>query len=132
MIMDPLASEYQGRERREFPRLKSAFVDYALIGKVSSKEISSLTENVSAKGICIFVPKEMKIDTLLSLKIYLPDGKGAVNAKGKVVWVKESAFLSVEGRKHFDLGIEFVEIDNNDRERICDYASQHPNEIQPK
>ena len=129
--MEPLKGKYPKRERREFPRLKSAFVDYAPIGKVTSEEISSLTENVSAKGICIFVPKEIKRDTLLSLKIYLPDGRGAVKAKGKVVWTKASDFLSVGERRHYDLGIEFVEIDDNDRERICEYTAQHPDEILP-
>ena len=123
--------KYSGRERREYPRIKSAFVNYSSIGEATVKETSSLTENVSAKGICIFISKVIKLNTLLSLKIYLPDGKGAVKAKGKVVWIRESPFLRVAGSKHHDVGIEFVEIDENDRERINEYASRHPEEIQP-
>ena len=122
--MKPTKDEYGGKERRKYPRIQATFVEYSVIGEVASKEISSFTEDVSAGGICILSCEKIETDSLLSLKIYLPDGGGPIEAKGKVAWAGVSTFLSMEGRKHYDLGIEFIQIDEKDRLRIYKYTSE--------
>ncbi len=112
-------------ERRKYKRVYAAFVEYSCIGEDTLKEIASFTEDVSAGGICILASEEKEKDTLLSLKIYLPDRKDPIEAKGKVVWTRPSSFLKTKEKKHYDLGIEFVEIDEEDRKSILKYASRH-------
>jgi len=115
---------YPSEERRRFPRIPAAFVEYSTIEETSFKK-HSFTENVSSVGICILVSEEVKINTPLSFKITLPDSEQPIEAKGVVVWVKKSSFLDVKGRKHFDLGVEFVEMGERDRQRISQYISEH-------
>jgi len=122
--MEILEEKYVGPERRRFPRLSASFVEYFPIGEIVSKK-KSFTENISPVGICFLVDEKIELDTTLSLKIYLPGSKEAIEAQGKVVWTRESAFLSVKKRKHYDLGVEIVEIDSNDRQRIWQYIVKY-------
>ena len=123
--------KYSGRERRRYPRVRAAFAEYSPIGaeEATSKGISTFIKNVSAGGVCIVVSQEIEVNSILSLKIYLSQSESSIQAKGKVVWSKTSSFRGGV-RAYYDLGIEFVEIDENDRMRICKYISQHPGEIQ--
>ena len=115
--------EWTGDERRRFPRLKGATVEYFAIGKASPREMS-FTEDISAVGIRILSSDELAIDTILLLKIYLPHCSGPVEAKGRVVWTRQSRFLRKEGQPgtHFDLGVEFVEISDEDQRKVCQYT----------
>ena len=118
--MEENIDKYGGPERRKYPRLPGAFVEYFPKGEISSRK-TSFTENISPAGICILVDEEIKTNTGLSLKIYLPGSKEGIEAEGRVVWCRSSSFLTVEKRKHYDLGVEIMEIDENDRRRIWEY-----------
>ena len=125
--MEARKEDYGGIERRRYPRIHATFVEYSPIREIIPQK-KSFTENVSPGGICFLVDEEIGVNTLLSLKIYLPDNRDAIEAKARVVWTKVSSFLSVEKRKHYDLGLEFVEIDENDRQRIWQYIEKHSSE----
>ena len=116
---------WDGQERRRFPRFPSSLVEYFPIEEGITSIKTSFTENICPVGISLLVDEEIKINTLLSLKIYLPGSKDVIEAKGRVVWTRLSSFLSREKRKHYDLGIEFVEIDESDRKRIWQYVLEH-------
>ena len=115
--------KWKGQERRRYPRLKGATVEYVAIGKASPKEIS-FTEDISAVGIRILASENIEIDTILLLKIYLPHYSDPIKVKGEVVWTRQSRFLRREGRKalHYDIGIEFIEINDDDQLKICQYT----------
>jgi c-di-GMP-binding flagellar brake protein YcgR len=117
--------DYGGPDRRKYPRLRAAVVEYSPVGEEDTKEMS-FTKDVGAGGICIIVSENIEQDAVLSLKIYLPDSEDAIDAMGKVVWVRESEFLKAKARnkdkKHYDLGLEFVEIEEKDREKIYHYV----------
>ena len=115
---------YTGIERRKYPRIHATFVEYSPIGEIIPQK-KSFTENVGPGGICFLVDEEIKLKTHLSLKIYLPDSQEVIEAKGKVVWTKASSFLSVGKGNHYDLGLEFVEIDEYDQQRIWQYIEKH-------
>lgn len=116
-------NEYPGEERRKYPRLSAAVVEYFPVGKEESTE-TSFTRDVGAGGICIIVSERIEKDTILALKIYLPDIDTPIEAKGKVVWINESSFLRTKASKkgHYDLGIEFVTLGEKDREKIYHYV----------
>ena len=115
--------DWAGKERRRFPRLKGATVEYFAIGKASPREMS-FTEDISAVGIRILSSDEIAIDTILLLKMYLPHHNEPVEAKGRVVWTRQSRFLRKEGQpgKHYDIGIEFIEISDEDQQIVCQYT----------
>ena len=113
--------KHSGKERRKFPRLRAASVEYSPVKK-KSLEKTVFARDLGLNGICIVVSEKLKINTILSLKIYLPDRNTPIEVKGKVVRVSESSFLSSDRRKHYDLGIEFVEIDQKDWQRIYQYS----------
>lgn len=112
-----------GPERRKFLRLNAATIEYVVIGKGSSKDMS-FTRDIGAGGVCIFVAENIKVGSLLALKIYLPRVEDPIEAKGKVVWRDISSFLSGQGRRHYDVGIEFCEIDKHKRKMIDKYVLQ--------
>ncbi len=111
------------KERRRYPRLRGAEVEYTVISKKKLKVIS-LTENISAVGIRILASERIKIDTVLDLKIYVPRFSQPIHAMGRVVWVKASGFIKRKElrRGHFDIGVKFIEISEDDRSEINKHA----------
>ncbi len=118
-------SKNPGAERRKFPRLSlSADVKYSLIKLNSSQEAVS-TKNISAVGICIVVYEDLRIGSILTLNIYLPDSDAPLSAKGRVIWKSEFK-VGFGSKPRFDVGVEFLELDEKDKERIFQYVAQPP------
>lgn len=122
--MNNQKEEYAGRDRRRFPRLRACIVEYTPLGKVLPSEIC-FSENISSGGICIFIADDLDVDTLLGLKIFLPYYEDPLKAKGKIVWKKESSFMGKRGVENYDIGIEFTEIEDEDRKSIDAYIRKY-------
>ena len=108
-------------ERRRFPRLAASVdVNYSVVKKTSAAE-SSEAKNISAGGICLIVYQKLKIGTVLDLKIFISDINQTVTAQGKVIW---SSHFTVghDSRDRYDVGIEFIEIDQAARRKISEYV----------
>ena len=120
--------EESGRERRSAQRVYASFVEYCRVEDESSRKFQAFTENISAVGICILVNEEIKKDSLLLITIYLLEGKDPIETKGRVVWIRPSTFLNVQDRKHFDIGIEFVEMAPENRDRLLRYVARYSHE----
>lgn len=118
-------------ERRKAKRTYASFVEYCRAEDASSKKFQAFTENISATGICIFINEEIESNSLLLVTIYLLDGSTPIETKGKIAWIRPSSFLNMQDRKHFDAGIEFVEITEEDRKRLVHYTSKYPEEKTP-
>ena len=114
-MAQPREGKYTGGERRKYLRLHAATIEYSIIGKAALSE-TSFAKDIGAGGVCIFISEEMETGTLLSLSIYLPNVEEPIKAKGKVIWKRLSSFLSGQEKKHYDTGVEFLEIDDNDRD----------------
>jgi len=113
-------------ERRKYPRLNvDVDVEYAILTTLSPEDKDSQsttqTKNISAGGICIIVYEDLPVGSLLHLKIFLPDSFEAIEAKGKIVW-KSEMFMSSDLRSRYEVGVEFVEINEEDRDRIYKYV----------
>jgi len=114
-------TSYPSVERRQFPRLvASANVEYTLVKEKLLPENKSILKNISSGGICLIVYEKVAIGSHLSLKIYLSDINREITATGKVIWSSPFS-ISSDNRQRYDLGIEFVEIDESDRQQL----SQH-------
>ena len=104
-------------ERRKFVRLN---IDVEVKWeKISGAPLDNInvTKNISGGGICLIVYEELRVGEELSLEIKLPT-KELIAAKGKVLWISEFQIISEECKKRYDTGIEFLDICNEDREKI--------------
>lgn len=124
MLENRQKMDYVGQNRRYFPRLRACIVEYTAIGKAGPK-VQCFSENISAGGICIFIADDFDVDTLLSLKIFLPYNEDPLMAKGKIIWRNESLFMGKRGVQNFDIGIEFTEIGEEDRRDIASYIRKY-------
>ena len=116
------SDRYKDSDRRESPRADNAVVvDYCIEGSPGMR--SSFMKNISLIGICIVANDDIEVGTDLSLEIYLPGDDEPVLAKGRVIWAQESSFLRSRSKKHYDLGIEFFDLDDWYNERIIEHIS---------
>jgi c-di-GMP-binding flagellar brake protein YcgR len=109
-------------DKRRFIRL-NALVD-VVYHKISpqEKEKISLTKNISKGGICLIAYEELKKSDMLDLKIFLPEDKKPIHAIGKIVWSKSFIIGDISSGKRFDLGIEFIDITEEEANKINKYV----------
>jgi len=108
------------RERRGFVRLDiNVKVRWERV-RQKGEEKSEFTKNISGGGICLITEEKLNEGERLYLEIELPSGK-LIYARGKVVWVNEYEIIGVEIKKKYDVGIEFIEIKEEDRQEIGKY-----------
>jgi c-di-GMP-binding flagellar brake protein YcgR len=108
------------KERREFVRLDmNVKVDWKQIYEASdiTIEASDKTKNISAGGICLVVYEKLKKGDKLNIDMELPSRK-IINARGKIVWINEYEIFGRELEKVYDMGVEFTQIRNEEREEI--------------
>lgn len=103
-------------ERREFVRLDLS-VEVKWKTLPNEETLLDKTKNLSAGGICIMVDDPPSTGSMIYLEINLPDNS-IIHSKGKVVWAEEYEEVGEEIRKNFDVGVQFVDIDRKDQEKI--------------
>lgn len=119
-----------GSERRKAKRFYASFVEYCHVGVGCSQKIQAFAENISSTGVCILTNEEIQAQETLLISIYLLDGTKPIEAKGKVAWKRPSSFLSdMPDKKHFDVGIEFIDVNKEDQNKLISYTKAYPNEI---
>ncbi len=103
------------KDKRAHPRLNT-LVD--VVYKIHDKDgtgVVSLAKDVSASGLKLLHHKKVQLDTLLDIKIDLPQKEGLISALGKVVWYKRKG----------GIGIKFLMIRPNDEQKHIDYIDKH-------
>lgn len=109
------------KERRRFVRLNSSVdIQYTLLEKEPAERLRTKSRNISAGGICIIAYEELATDSILLVSIYLPQENEPIITKGRVAWVQPFE-IAREGR-HYDIGVEFIEISPEDRKKIDQYV----------
>jgi Tfp pilus assembly protein PilZ len=120
-----------GPEHRKAKRVYASFVEYCRAEDTSSKTYQAFVENVSALGVCMFVNEAITVGTVLSLTIFLLDGSAPITVQGKAVWARPSVFVTSKEKLHFDVGVEFTDISEEDRDRLMKYTLKYAHEIPP-
>ena len=111
-------------ERRKFVRLNiNVDIQYSILSHHPQKQIalSTASKNIGAGGICVLTLKELKIGDILKLDIRLPEIPPDIHAIGKVAWIKNFT-IATEQNKRYDVGIQFIEISEEDKKRINKYV----------
>ncbi len=112
--MQPNETGYTGKERRQFPRESIVVVEYALPG--TDAKLLCFPRNISLGGVSIIVNEEIALNTVLNLFIYVPNKDAPVEIKGKVRWINDT--FTLPHKKHWILGIEFIEVDDATRKKL--------------
>ena len=108
-------------ERRNFVRLnKMIKVMYKVIidqfASTTAPPNTSTTETISGNGMVLLSPKKINEGTKLEMTIELPDGNSkGVEMAGEVIGTNEL------GANEFEIKIRFIEIDENERDRLVKY-----------
>ncbi len=103
------------------------------IGSDEAQEIGSDDQdlvflmNISAGGIFFYYTKDLGIDMLLDLKIYLPNAVLVINCVGKVIRIDKPRYTSMFGIavKFTEIGKQEKEIINKTIEEFLEYNIKH-------
>lgn len=105
---------YQGIEKRKF--IRARFPCKILIYNFPEHAISTHTENISAGGVRVIIGEKLEAGTLVDIEVHLKENK--IACKGKIAWVVDKKSPYRKGVLYHDTGIEFCEIDEQDRNAI--------------
>jgi uncharacterized protein (TIGR02266 family) len=99
--------------------------------EITFKEPGSLIRaymlNVSNGGIFVKTDKPIKLDSVVSLIIGLPGDPEKMEIQGRVVWSNPTGDKSSFPK---GMGLQFVNLNSENREKIGDFVDTHSNEIQ--
>lgn len=79
------------------------------------------TLNISAGGMCVLMADPMREGTAPSLRFTLPDDEKPVFCKGRITWCRSSKI----DPELYEVGLAFVEISDDDRQRVLDFVDAH-------
>jgi c-di-GMP-binding flagellar brake protein YcgR len=116
--------DWQGLERRQFPR-----VNYPCLVTVrqDGEDIDAFlthTENIGTGGICIIFKRSIKLFAQVDLEMDLLDMERNVKCKAKIVWSVKTTSTKRPKVTVYDTGIEFISISPHDQKRIADTVTQ--------
>ena len=101
-------------ERRRFPR--AAYPCKIVIAVEKDRDEFNLhTENISSGGARVILPKSFQVNMPATIEIAI--GERTIRTKGRVVWVLKVKAPAKTTTSHlFDTGIEFAQLNPDDRE----------------
>ena len=110
---------WDGINQRRFPRVN--YKCRILVSKEGREEIiDTVTENIGAGGICVVLEKEFSLFENVSLEVFLGEDVTPIRCKGTIVWVVKRHPANQQESYKYDTGIEFLDIMEEDRNRIAD------------
>lgn len=106
------------KERREFIRVAVYHLaKYKTSADAGGSDLPELAyiRDIGGGGVCLRTDKPVALSSLLQLKINFPLMRVPVFALAKAVWVKQ-----IKKDKVYDVGLQFIEIDDSVRGLIKD------------
>jgi len=105
-------------EKRRFVRIDwPVVVQYKTLEEPITKD-QTLGRDISENGISFVVYERLPKGTRLDIQIQTPFDSLPIFVKGKVSWIRA---LGEESKKTFEVGVEFIEIDQKDQRRLREY-----------
>lgn len=109
---------WDGIEKRRF--IRANFPCKIIISTPSQHTIVTHTENIGAGGVRVVIDEKLDISSMVGLEIHL--NSNLIKSKARVVWALESTDSSSQEPHRYDTGIEFYEINEDDREIINNFV----------
>lgn len=127
--------QFSGSEKRKYSRLKDAvFISGNLTSSNSTSsnpgEFKAFSRDISAGGLMFETEKDIPQDMRLDLEIYQPVCPRKIIffssfANAKVIWSRKiDKDHFEEGENKYRVGVEFLEINGEDRKRIDTYVKK--------
>jgi hypothetical protein len=106
--------QYSGKEKRKY--IRANFPCKIIIFPPGDYTIATHTENICAGGIKVIIEEKLPVSREVGLEVCLKDK--TINCKGKITWVVTRGSPYRKGIFYFDTGIEFIDINDEDRNII--------------
>ena len=119
----------QDLERRKFPRVEDNIFILVSLKTDHADEFKAFTREISGGGLMFETDRDIPAGSELELEIYQPSNSGkriifSVHVIAKVAWtrgIEKDAFE--EGENRYQVGVEFSEIKEEDRQRIVNFVN---------
>ncbi|MFZ5800848.1 MAG: PilZ domain-containing protein [Candidatus Omnitrophota bacterium] len=111
-------SAWDGIDRRKFPRANYPCLLIIRRDNAAPEAMLTHTENIGIGGVGIISKRELKLFDKVELELDLLDMQPHIKCDGKIVWSVRRKDTEEVKPSYFDIGIEFVNINDKDRKRI--------------
>ena len=112
-------AKWQGLNKRQFPRINYPCLIVIRNGDEDKNDIVlAHTDNIGVGGVCVALKQSVKIFSVLEIELDLLDLGDHIRCKGKVAWNIEKESCDKKNPKIFDVGIEFIDIADEDQSRL--------------
>ena len=117
--------KWDGLDRRKFPR-----VAYPCLVVIRHEQptpadvILTHTENVGIGGVCVILKHNLRMFSPVEIEVDLLDMSEHIKCLGKVVWNIQRKGDSSRKPNSFDIGIEFENLPDSDRQRLDDVVKR--------
>ena len=102
------------KERRKFPR---ATFTCKIVVALTGQTLIAQTKNISAGGVRIAIEERLNQSDTIDLELF-PTKEKSIKCKGRVCWATEIINPMESIASMFDVGVEFMDISDTDREYI--------------
>ena len=116
---------WEGLNRRQFPRINYPCLIVIRNGDDEDGDedernntILTHTDNVGVGGVCVSLKQNLKMFSLVMLELDLLDLGDHISCNGKVVWNVQQNAETEKKSMVYDVGIEFLDIQEKDRTRL--------------
>jgi len=109
---------WDGMNRRKFPRVMYPCLVIVRTDHDQQDVLLAHTENVGIGGLCVILRRELKLFSPVDIQLDLLDMGEHIKCNGKVVWVIRRKATESTKPMFYDVGIEFVDMADQDRQRI--------------
>lgn len=119
----------QNLEKRKLPRLKDNVFILGALKANHAAEFKAFTRDISGGGLMFETDRDIPAGSELELEIYQPSNSEkkiifSVHAAAKAAWTKSiEKDVFEEGENRYQVGVEFSEIKEEDRQRIVNFVN---------
>ncbi len=114
----------KGEEKRRFPRFNLSVNVLVSKRALLEKEKLLITKNISQGGACIIAYEELEEQDILDLKISLSKDEKPIKVTARVVWIREIVIGEGEKDRRYEVGVEFIGLDNEIMNKLNRYLAQ--------
>ncbi len=109
---------WNGIEKRRFVRAN--FPCKIIISTPDKHTIVTHTENIGAGGVRVIIDEKLEVSSIVGLEISLDNEQ--ITSQSRIVWAIETENSSSQNKPLYDTGIEFYQIDEEDRKIINNFV----------
>lgn len=114
---------WDGFNQRKFPRVNLQ-CEILIRAEELAAPIAAITENVGSGGVCVILDKALERFSKCRIRLHLDEKMPVIDCGGKVVWAVSTQAVK-SAKRRFDTGIEFLELESSQAQRIREFIEAH-------